>query len=442
LMAVTALVFDGQHFQGFKYHPWVKPSGSKMLKFLRELSEATTTSPERSLYEILCLIDHSGVRGQLQATDARDLIFGVFGLRGLSDPTNFTVDYRMSVEEVFVQAATVIIHERGDLDILALCDGVGVTPERDDDTISLHLPSWVPDWSKSQSNQFAVTVYSPMAGLKRIQSNVCPYEHKASPDGMQEGQLRVRGCIIGQVHGYLQEDLFDLVYRVYASAPFGVPHNIPHLTELRKMLEHTAIEGDSIWQAELRLVQVCLQWSTHTLIRYGDDRSHREYVDFMLRLYVDLRLQGLEDDRTLSPEMGEFMQDPSNDCTDFLLERRKDIKCEHGVTIYELGKSNVCIPECEVNYLRHWKDGATALRENQVDYLMLSSDGNLLISNGNARAGDKICILHGCHYPVLLRQLPPGECQYVGGCFIEGGIDLESGRVSWAEEQADEFVLV
>jgi hypothetical protein len=413
-----------------------------MLKFLRELSEATTTTPGRSLYEILCLIDHSQVRGQLQATDARDLIFGVFGLRGLSYRTDFAVDYRMSVEEVFVQAARVIIEERGDLDIFALCDGARGYSERDDLVVFYSLPSWVPDWSMSQSTDFAVTVYSPNVGMKRTQTNVCPYDHNVSQEGMDEGQLRVRGGIIGYVHSYLNEDLFELIYRAHASVIFGIPHNIYHLTELHEMLKRAGIEDESIWKAELRLVQACLHWSTYSLVRYGDHPSHRVYVDFLVDLYVSLRVRGAEEDRDLPLEMREFVQDSSNDCTEFLSERRRD-KCEHGVAIYELGKSSVCaVPECGANYLRHWKDGTIALRENQVDYLILSSDGDLLISNGNARAGDKICILHGCHYPVLLRQLPSGECQYVGGCFIEGGIDLESDRVSWAEEQADEFVLV
>ncbi|KAH7083557.1 heterokaryon incompatibility protein-domain-containing protein [Paraphoma chrysanthemicola] len=69
----------------------------------------------------------------------------------------------------------------------------------------------------------------------------------------------------------------------------------------------------------------------------------------------------------------------------------------------------------------------------------------LFASGRNLHKGDIICILHGCSHPVALRPTKDGTGRYNvrGTCYLEGWMDpWANGKIYWAEDEADEFVLV
>jgi hypothetical protein len=76
-------------------------------------------------------------KSQLEATDARDQIFGFGGLAGDLEKKGITVDYSQSHTTVYTNLSKSLIEEQPDLWLLSFCHFSPTSA----------LPSWVPDWS-------------------------------------------------------------------------------------------------------------------------------------------------------------------------------------------------------------------------------------------------------------------------------------------------------
>lgn len=87
----------------------------------------------RSLFSLLRIS-----QGTRQATDPRDLVYGILGLA--DDQASLEIDYSLSIAEVFTRAALDIILKEKNLSLL-LYNGLGRNEQ-------FQLPSWVPDWSE------------------------------------------------------------------------------------------------------------------------------------------------------------------------------------------------------------------------------------------------------------------------------------------------------
>ena len=57
-----------------------------------------------------------------------------------------------------------------------------------------------------------------------------------------------------------------------------------------------------------------------------------------------------------------------------------------------------------------------------------------------AQPSDKICVLHGCSSPVILRSCGSNRFSVVENCFFENARRKED--ITWSEEEADTFILV
>ncbi|KAL1857087.1 hypothetical protein Daus18300_010430 [Diaporthe australafricana] len=59
-----------------------------------------------------------------------------------------------------------------------------------------------------------------------------------------------------------------------------------------------------------------------------------------------------------------------------------------------------------------------------------------------AKAGDCICILHGCSVPVILKRVEDsGEWRLVGECFVYGLMDGEAMEIKAFTDRTQEFML-
>lgn len=107
---------------------------------LRYPSGFTPSSGGDSLLQ--ALHDNSGA----EATDPRDKIFGILGLMDDSSPYLGMVDYRSTVEEVYTQAAVLLINQSRSLRLLSAASH----SKSNSQSPSQALPSWVPDWRSSK----------------------------------------------------------------------------------------------------------------------------------------------------------------------------------------------------------------------------------------------------------------------------------------------------
>ncbi|KAL8627254.1 hypothetical protein Q9189_007044 [Teloschistes chrysophthalmus] len=84
-----------------------------------------------------------------EATDPRDKIYGLLGLKNMVPP--FTVDYSVPAATVYRRFARETIMRTGKLDILSECyAGLHILQMESTACLSLkaELPSWVPDWTE------------------------------------------------------------------------------------------------------------------------------------------------------------------------------------------------------------------------------------------------------------------------------------------------------
>jgi hypothetical protein len=111
-----------------------------------------------------------------QATDSRDLIFGVLGI---ADPSHqLQVDYHLTVEEVYTTAFQNMLQSEGSLNVLRFVTGEVLQEDSNRSLIShVELPSWVPDLPLWNNYSTAVTIQT-----KGIMTNLAGnhYIHAAS----------------------------------------------------------------------------------------------------------------------------------------------------------------------------------------------------------------------------------------------------------------------
>lgn len=68
--------------------------------------------------------------------------------------------------------------------------------------------------------------------------------------------------------------------------------------------------------------------------------------------------------------------------------------------------------------------------------LMTTMKGYIGLSNSNAQQGDVICILFGCHVPVILRPEEGGSTySWIGESYVHGIMDGQA--MDWLEENPD-----
>jgi hypothetical protein len=113
------------------------PSGN-LLNYIENLETALATTkpyPERLLHLLVTNRDRA-------AFDGRDRVFALMNMPQLRNRPTITVDYSLSVDEVFADAAYSCIQSTHSLDILQMAG-------QKNRAQSIH-PSWVPDWRDTQ----------------------------------------------------------------------------------------------------------------------------------------------------------------------------------------------------------------------------------------------------------------------------------------------------
>jgi hypothetical protein len=428
ILQITAEVFeDNPALQCVDFDYAWGSSGWRTLLCVQEIIRKKVLSG-LSLYKTLKIFDSSSTRGWLKASDARDFIYGILGICNEISTAQFDIDYSWSAEEVFAYATQFVMYQRQDLHILTLCGGFAEHSEKVAGT-ELELPSLVPDFTRNQDTQVEDrTVFST------ARFPACSYTHRAQPPVVGAKELVVRGKIIGRVGACFSMDCYDQSWVGYATALFGLDHrsSVP--------CPHSDYERSEPLISELhihlRMLKTALEWGAYRQSVVGGKRVS---PDFHFDLYVEHIREGCPE----SQQLRKLTEGEKFEPLAFWEEEKSgDYKCKHGQDVFESRDGvTTCSCDCEWSKVRAWAWGTNKLTMKPKT-ILLSTDDQIILSRGEGEVGDEICILHGCRWPVLLRKTHTGQYQYVGGCFIEGGIDEESGRVTWREEDADEFMLV
>ncbi|KAK5700071.1 hypothetical protein LTR97_006206 [Elasticomyces elasticus] len=387
------------------------------------------------LYEVLCTLHEGHVRGGTRCTDSRDLIYGIMGLcedRGVV----LVVDYKQSLHTLMIKVFRAIIERRRDLDHLSICNGVeaGTLSQQQESG----LPSWVPDWTRPRNNAFV----SPIRTLPHWDPSEFP--HRGNGRAEEDNRLRVLGREIGQVSHCFPVETYQSLVKCYATVLFGGRYCNGYLQQVRSSLAEARLARE-LEMDESRLLQTALHWAcfqghrSEGMMTWG--QTNEQLASILTSLYEERRWQAFPPDSHVPvPRVTKDAHTPgpfswlSSDPDD-------QLRCEHGKSLWQ-AKDGECEVDCDLFYLRAWREATQYMQSSEGRAMLLSAEGKCLIATPNACPGDRIYILHGCRYPVLLRNLSSGEYSYVGGCFIEGGIDKRAGLTTWPEHKASILTLV
>jgi hypothetical protein len=97
----------------------------------------------QSLLGMLTSVTTDEFAGSLQATDPRDIVYGMLGLASTEESANVVADYGLPTHMVFTLTARNLIFYWNSLNILCTCNGI-----RSDSPAMELLPSWVPKWAQ------------------------------------------------------------------------------------------------------------------------------------------------------------------------------------------------------------------------------------------------------------------------------------------------------
>lgn len=125
------------------------------------------------------------LRGHLEASDPRDLIFALWGYHTM--PPSLEPDYTLTTEIVFERAIIAYIDESRDLSALYLSSEISQSAEHD----SLVLPSWVPDLRRARR------VWPASGDPHGVHFACLDYRHRCTQQ--RPGALPVRGKVISHI---------------------------------------------------------------------------------------------------------------------------------------------------------------------------------------------------------------------------------------------------
>lgn len=328
---------------------------------------------------------------QCLATDPRDKVFAFVGLQ---DSVEFPIDYLKPVHIVYRDVAKALIPEYNSLDILVACQLDHSIP---------NLPSWVPDWSVSETNRKPLV---PAESFTSNPSNASVYNSSrdSNPDykfSENLDELTVSGIVLDRI-AEMGSSGNDPDFSQYFSTALALREKfigrIPEEGDAQRR-EQVTEYADNFW----RTLIVDRPAPSSVPFRTRIDESQAE--DYRLQFDIRFELKPLSAARPPAGT-GAGMSETQyaiDFCSDYILAMQ-DAKAGRRV----------------------------ALTEKRY-FAMIPSD---------AEVGDHICVFLGAQVPFVLRQTGAGF-RLVGDCFVQGFMDGEIMRhVDQGQAELRDFVLV
>lgn len=172
-------------------------------------------------------LSQTRIRANLGVTEKKDVIYAFRGLHPAGQRL-ITPDYKLTDQQVFIDATRACIEETGDLLVLGFCDKIYNINRVD------NLPSWVPDWS-TRIRMFPLTSviakFNTFPGDWSFKSSG-KYKHKTEQRSV-DPRLHVKGRLvetISAIHPRRFED-FDPHFTTKDKDPFQVNAMVKDMTE-------------------------------------------------------------------------------------------------------------------------------------------------------------------------------------------------------------------
>jgi hypothetical protein len=332
------------------------------------------------------------IGSNMRSQDPRDRIYGLLGIQDADEDIHFAVDYKKSVQDVYIDFTRRCIEKSRGLRVLEL------NKESTEEGVP-NLPSWVPDWSIE-------TATVPLESWGWHQGNNLRFKACADfshidrqPEVAPSMNLVVRGKVIDHVVAEIEHDFqigAPIQIEQYLSVNFRV--------KLWVMFTKDGIDRGLLAKANSETLQAAL---IRTLIADG-------YSDHVVATEVpNDTWERLSDDDAI----GIYNE----------LENLREISVK-GLPLHEGNKAmyrsfwsstQVCSGRRLAVLQRHW----------------------FMLGPSRAKKGDCIAIFHGSTIPWVLRPLGQGsKYEVVGQCFVDGCMHGEA--VDWTEDEAETFVLV
>lgn len=364
---VRHLAFSDNRVTHFQKH------GSITGIFMEVYSDLRREYQEKGTSSFLRLADLLPTLRNLAATNPRDKLYALIPT-SLDGAELLDIDYGLTVEEVYTNAAVSFIQKHRNLDILGHC----TQPEK---SSQLMLPSWVPDWTST---------CAPVHFFKRRRRNFCV-------------DTKAHGDKVGEVSG--QDEITNL-YHASLDRPADAQVNEAFSKLFCKGLQFDVVELFSPSAGEAygcgSVAKDWIKWLSHSSFPFsqrrggypnGDstrDALSRTLVADCTRIGVDLADRGCSADiewSVMADQEGEIprFEDPE------------------GAGIGVLGA--------------HPATFRRRLIMTQKQYLGLTSE--------HVQAGDIIAILVGGQLPFVLRKVH-SHYILIGEAYVHGIMDGEA----------------
>jgi hypothetical protein len=374
-------------FPGGQDHSGGHRTSQHQLSYSQVLESQGPGSLLDQSYKQLELLDiMRQVREKLSARPL-DKVYGILGLLHADIRKHFTVDYDLSVKELYINVVDHIVSNTGRLDVIREAIHYPVY------TGSADLPSWCPDWShipmiKALPNTVIPNTRSFSASGNHIRGpEILGHRRNLKIFAIPLDYVDVRGVAVGTLTSAIDYLMAFLNWRAILHAAFEKELKHP---DTRKQLLESFSQTMSLNQAKTSLQDQTRSWSTVCHHVFGSlirARLPKLSIDDELRQYSDMPgIVRPADRRTiLQRSFGDHMMGRS-----FCLTRDKRLMC---------------------------------------------------MGSGFMRTGDIVVVALGSSTPLILRP-EAGEYRYVGDIYVHGymyGDFLEP----WTEKQNQvrEYVL-
>jgi hypothetical protein len=322
--------------------------------------------PGHHLHHLLCRY-----MNQL-SSDPRDTVYALLGLSREYPQERLTIDYTLPTLEVFKATASYMIRGSRSLEILyQVAGGIDCSCAEGAHLPSMELPSWIPDWCCRTSN-----------GLGMFNRFVDQWQYPEMADG--------------------QPAVFSSDNNVITCSGFevGIIENIYHMD--KSGWDDIVLRGKKFVRFVLSAEGVLVPGASFVLVKrdFLSTKLAELYKTMCLTVHGYPIVQ-----KALSERQFEDM------CLNILLRNER-------ITVLDMSTFGPQFHALGLSWRgRSWFN--TVIRMKQPTPSLHTAMG---VCTPTAQLHDKIVVLRGCRFPVLLRERPevPGTYRYVGEVYLHG----------------------